>query len=169
MIKVKSAFTSEWAKRIYGAMLISGVLFVMLVLTLVALYVFFRDPPFSVESLSRPSDEHLCPGETYGIDVEIKTKTPVIIFIYISNMLPNGSHVVHSDQPSTLPIPYPEMSSFMQKLIWVVPDLPSGTYRRVLGFRGHDTDERPLIVLQPFVIAEDCPRHEVHSPKASDR
>lgn len=170
MIKTKAIFTGNWANKFYSAALVSVILLIMLVLLVMALYVYFRDPPFTVRSLSRPSDEHVCPDETYNVEVEIETKSPVIIFIYVSNMLPNGSHILHPSQPGLPPIPYPEMSFFVQSFPWVVPDLPSGTYMRVLGFRGHDTDEKPLIVLQPFVIAEDCPRREDSRPtEASDR
>lgn len=146
--------------RLLSAVLISLVTAVIFLLIIFVYRIYFNTPPFDVLSLTRPPAEALCPGDTYEVWVEIKTNRTVVVFIYVTNRTPDGNHVVHPDQPSTLVIPVGSKTQFRQSIKWVVPDVPAGVAsQRVLGFRGHDTDEDPLIFgdrqesLQNFVIA----------------
>lgn len=151
-------FDGNWSNRLLAAFL-TGVFTVLLIIAAsLVLRPLFDVPPISVRALSFPYTGKLCPGDSYMAMKEITAQRTVIIFIYISNELPDGSHVIHPLQQPTLVIPHEGAGTFVQPIEWVVPDLPPGTYTRILGVRGHDASQSPLITKHEFTISEDCDR-----------
>lgn len=167
---IRVFFDHEWFRQVGNAMLIGIVLIVMLTLVVIALVFFFGDPPFEVVSLTKPPTTFVCPGEEYEAWAEIQTRGTVVIFVYITNHTPDGNHLVNPKQPTPVVIPVGNKTRFRQSFVWFVPNAAPGEYHRVFGFRGHDTDEAPLVFgdspdpdnLQPFTIGseEECSARE---------
>lgn len=168
--KIESGARAEWGNKIWGAVLYGTVVVVMLTLIVVALIFLLGNPPFQVSALTRPPTTAVCPGEQYEVWADIQTEKTVVIFVYITNKTPSGNHLVNPKQPTPVVIPVSGRVFFRQSFIWYVPNAPPGIYHRVFGFRGHDTDEEPLVFgdgidpegLQPFEIGseEKCSARE---------
>lgn len=165
-----SQWLQELGKRLFSAALISLVTVVLFTIIVFVYLLYFNLPPFDVTSLTHPPAGTLCPGDVYEDWVEIRTNGTVVIFIYVTNRTPDGNHMIHPDQPAAMVIPVSGEITFKQSFKWVVPDVPPGVVnQRVLGFRGHDTDEDPLIFgdkpddeSQTFVVAtqQQCSARE---------
>lgn len=140
------SWIQELGLRLFSASLVALVTVVLLALLTFVLVYYFNEPPFAVTVLTTPPTAPVCPGDIYDVWAEIDTEHTVVIFVYVTNKTLNGNHVVHPDQPVTTVIPVSGDITFKQSFQWHVPDLPPGIpNNRVLGFRGHDTDEEPLI------------------------
>lgn len=158
----------NWSNRLLAAFLTGLFTLLFVIAAFFVLGPLFDHPPVSTRFVSEPNEE-VCVGEVYDMVLEIKTTKTVIVFIYLSNQLPDGSHIIHPEQQPIMVIPHEGSSLFDQPIIWVVPDLPPGEYTRVLGVRGHDTDEDPLISSQKFVIAEDCDKEMNNAKRENSR
>lgn len=149
------AMATELSRRLSSALLIALTTIFCAGVAIAVYLIWFDGPPIAVNLIGDLPAE-VCSGETYEIVAEIKANATTIIFSYISTERPNGTHVNHPNQPLYFPIPHAGESTFLQPFIWVVPELSgSDVFTRVMGFRGHDTDEEPLIIEEPFTIKKE--------------
>lgn len=160
MAEIKTPKVRQWGNMLLSAIITALVFVTILAVISAATRVYFNTPPLSVRPLSFPYTGKLCPGDVYTVRKEITARKTVIIFIYISNELPDGSHINHPRQQPTMVIPHEGEGTFVQPIEWIVPPLPPGTYTRVLGVRGHDADEDPLITKHEFTISEGCDSYD---------
>jgi hypothetical protein len=115
---------------------------------------YFNTPPVLVQRLNNEDLGELCPGDFVPIVNRISIEHPIVLLMYVSTLDANATHSVNDTQISFKGRPHPKQSKFMQSLPWYVPDLPVGTYTRVLAIRGTNGAEDPIFVQSTFTVKE---------------
>lgn len=119
---------------------------------------FFSDPPLRVVPLTQPPSAILCADAEYSLLVEVTPLRTTLVSFYLVVRDKNNNHYVDRDQTPLFEIPTEEGVRFTQRLPWKIPTLPPGEYERILGVRGHDPDEKPLVFTEKFTIGNPCKR-----------
>lgn len=135
-----------------------AVMVVALFLAVVAIYRACCDaPPIAMTPIGDSLvDRPVCPGEEHDVASIVTVTKPTLLYLYISVMDEKSDYNIPETQLSFVPRPHPHAASFTQHLSWIVPELDTGSYTRVVTVRGHDTDESPVFYIVPFRIRPDC-------------
>lgn len=128
--------------------------FTILILYTMITRTWFSIPPLRVVSLTQTPNKDLCANETYKVLVEVTPLRTTLVSFYLVVRDEQNNHFVDRNQTPLFEIPTEAGITFTQELPWSIPNLPPGHYERILGVRGHDPDETPIIFIEGFDIGD---------------
>lgn len=139
----------------------TGVLVVALLVLLSSLYsIFGRKAPITLAALDPPILENVCAGSRMLISLDVHITSPSIITYYISVMNKTEEKHLIGTQLLYRGLPYPRTGHFFQSLPWSVPDVPAGTYVRIVSALGSNGYDRPEIIETRFTVPKECEKEE---------
>ena len=146
---------SFWRMLLVQAFAVSLVLLALLVLLGTLNRIYGNNLPVTIVTADLVNLGTVCPGEEYPIHNLVTIDRPAILVYSLSTMNAGGQF----NYPETVMIRagfnHPIGAEFKQTFDWYVPQLPPGTYRRVVGVSEYNSNNKPLFVINYFTIG-DC-------------
>lgn len=166
MVKTITGFWLKFYPHIAQTLAVGIVVVAMLIFATSIYQVFGRQAPIQMRSLDPPDLGSLCPGIPFVASVQVKVTDLAIVTYSISVMNKTMDRHLIGTQQTFVRLPYPMTGVFFQSFPWDVPNLPPGTYARVLAGIGTNGYDKPEEIINKFSIRKDCPR--VKRPTSKD-
>lgn len=104
-----------------------------------------------------PRPQKACPGDRLEYDYHIHIEAPAMVRLVSTVTLPGGfDTVLPARTGDTFQFNIASSGDITDTVGFVVPELPPGSYDRVVGVSRIDLDTFPSFLRIPFTIAEGC-------------
>lgn len=147
-----------WWERTLYAFMIAAIMIALLILTSLVFDAVLN--PISIRATDRDAPTvqpmAVCPDQPQVLHLHVSVLRSMLLYIYLTVLDETESYNIDNTQVSFPPRQQPKPTHFDLNLPWTVPDLPPGTYRISVYFRGDIDSQKSARFSKRFRIGENC-------------